>query len=308
MTTSVVMCTYNGEKYIEEQLRTILRQTRKPDEVIITDDHSMDRTAEIIKGFIHKHGLEKKWHLYENKENVGWKKNFMTSLKIARGDVLFLADQDDIWHPRKIEIISEIMEGHSEVNLLACDCYPFDSDTGKRKRWFLPVLGKRELNKVSIRRSFADCLRPGCTHALRGSMRKYIDSMWEADWSHDQFFWCIALAQGRLYNCRKVLVKWRRTKENSSPKNDKTGACRVNLLKCHYGITKKVLDNGADIDILESNKRLIGLSALRYRERIEAIENRNYLKLLTMIRYIRSYPKSSAWAGDLLAAVSADKG
>ncbi|MCR5127860.1 MAG: glycosyltransferase, partial [Lachnospiraceae bacterium] len=121
MKISVVMCTYNGENYIKEQLRTILKQSRKPEEVILCDDRSTDRTTEIIRNFIRVCGLEERWHLYENAENVGWKRNFMEALRRSTGDLIFLADQDDLWHPRKIELMSKACEQHPEIGLLVCD-------------------------------------------------------------------------------------------------------------------------------------------------------------------------------------------
>ena len=63
MTVSVCMGIYNGEKYIEEQLDSILRQTRRAEEVILCDDCSTDRTVEIVRLFIEKHGLGESWRL-----------------------------------------------------------------------------------------------------------------------------------------------------------------------------------------------------------------------------------------------------
>ena len=72
MTTSVVLATYNGEEYIIEQLKSILHQTQKVDEVIICDDISSDRTVSLIREFIEENNLEKTWTLYVNEVNKGY--------------------------------------------------------------------------------------------------------------------------------------------------------------------------------------------------------------------------------------------
>lgn len=108
----MAIATYNGEKYIEEQLQSILGQTRKPDEVIIHDDRSTDRTAEIIVGFITKNNLMDKWKLTVNEDNIGWQRNFYEAVRETTGDVVFFSDQDDVWLPDKIEYLTGFMEEH----------------------------------------------------------------------------------------------------------------------------------------------------------------------------------------------------
>jgi hypothetical protein len=187
--------------------------------------------------------------------------------------------------------------------LLACDCFPFDTRTGKRKKCFLPKLKEQYLDRVTIQRSFAECLRPGCTYALRGSMKQYISELWQEDWPHDQFFWCLALAQGGLYHCHKELVKWRRSGFNNSPGNEKGRICRRELLKRQYCITKCIMDYFRELHIDNGSLTELETAKRIYRKREEAIESRNYLKLIRMIRYIRYYPKNSSWLGDLISAM-----
>ena len=99
---SLVMATYNGEKYLYEQLDSIRCQTMPPDEVIICDDCSKDSTVNMIQKYIDKYQL-KHWNVYENEKNKGYSKNFSDALKLAKGDIIFLADQDDIWMDDKVE-------------------------------------------------------------------------------------------------------------------------------------------------------------------------------------------------------------
>ena len=111
---SVCMATYNGEKYIQQQLVSILNQIAETDEIIVSDDSSSDSTLEIIKSFD-----DSRIKIYENSfKNVV--KNFEFSISQATGDIIFLSDQDDIWHPNKVgDFIAEF--GNSEVGLVIAD-------------------------------------------------------------------------------------------------------------------------------------------------------------------------------------------
>ncbi len=94
---SVCIATYNGEKYIEEQLRSILVQLRPDDEVIVSDDGSTDNTLNIVEAM----GDERVKVLHSHCHDV--KGNFVNALEHAQGDVIFLSDQDDVWLPGKYE-------------------------------------------------------------------------------------------------------------------------------------------------------------------------------------------------------------
>lgn len=85
---SVLMTTYNGERYVHKQIESIYRQTRKPDEVVICDDRSTDSTCEIIQRFIKEKSISN-WNLYINKENLGWQNNFYQGTSMVEGDMIF---------------------------------------------------------------------------------------------------------------------------------------------------------------------------------------------------------------------------
>jgi glycosyltransferase involved in cell wall biosynthesis len=104
---SIVVCTYNGERYLQEQLNSLLIQTHKPLEIIISDDGSSDSTRQVIEDFRSAHaGLVK---VLENKINKGLNHNFMNAFKYTSGEYIFPCDQDDIWKEDKVErLISEI--------------------------------------------------------------------------------------------------------------------------------------------------------------------------------------------------------
>lgn len=98
MRISICLASYNGEKYIKEQLLSILPQLSEKDEVIISDDNSSDNTLGIVRGFD-----DKRIKIYINEGSHGVVSNFENAIKHASGDYIFLSDQDDIWLSNKKE-------------------------------------------------------------------------------------------------------------------------------------------------------------------------------------------------------------
>ena len=103
MTVSIALCTFNGEKFLKEQLESFTHQTKLPDELIICDDHSTDTTLQIVESFIQSAPFNVR--LYVNESRMGSTKNFERAISLSKGDVIFLSDQDDWWHPEKINTI-----------------------------------------------------------------------------------------------------------------------------------------------------------------------------------------------------------
>jgi glycosyltransferase involved in cell wall biosynthesis len=111
------MCVYNGEKYLVEQLESIIGQTLLPDEVNIYDDCSADSTVAVINDFIGRHNLSN-WHVHINPYNKGWRMNFYDALADCSGDYIFFCDQDDIWYPNKIATMIDVMEKNPQILVL----------------------------------------------------------------------------------------------------------------------------------------------------------------------------------------------
>lgn len=99
---SVVLCTYNGEKYIREQLESIVSQTYPIHELLIQDDCSTDATPLIIEEYKEKYPFIR---FYRNKNNLGFNRNFWKAFEKVTGDYIAISDQDDIWVDTKIEVL-----------------------------------------------------------------------------------------------------------------------------------------------------------------------------------------------------------
>lgn len=105
---SVAMCTYNGERFLREQLASIAAQTRLPDEMVVCDDGSSDATPEIVAEFGKTVSFPVRF--FRNPKNLGSTKNFEQAIGLCTGDLIALCDQDDIWLPEKLARQAEMME------------------------------------------------------------------------------------------------------------------------------------------------------------------------------------------------------
>ena len=120
------MCTYNGERYLEEQLVSIAKQTRLPDEIVICDDGSTDDTIKIANEISKQ--LPFLVRIYENPDNLGVTKNFEKAIKLCEGDIIFFSDQDDILMPEKIEKIVEVFRNDPDIGYVFSDAQVVDEE------------------------------------------------------------------------------------------------------------------------------------------------------------------------------------
>ena len=97
---SVALCTFNGSRYLQPQLLSIAGQSRLPDELVICDDCSTDRTVEIVREFAASAPFPVRLHV--NEQNLGSTRNFEKAIALCDGDLISLSDQDDVWLPEKL--------------------------------------------------------------------------------------------------------------------------------------------------------------------------------------------------------------
>jgi len=110
---SIAMATYNGARFIAEQLQSFTQQTRHPDELVVTDDGSTDETLTIIERFADEVSFPV--HVHRNQERIGYTRNFEAAIARCTGDIIFLSDQDDVWFPDKLETIAAVFESDGDI-------------------------------------------------------------------------------------------------------------------------------------------------------------------------------------------------
>ena len=97
-TLSIALCTYNGERFLREQLQSLADQILLPFEVVITDDCSTDNTLEIIQEFSNSLNIK----YFPNEKSLKVTKNFEKAISLCTGDIILMCDQDDLWYPDKL--------------------------------------------------------------------------------------------------------------------------------------------------------------------------------------------------------------
>ena len=145
MFLSVALCTYNGARFIEEQLLSILNQQLPVGEIVIRDDASSDETLPIVLAIAKAHP-EITWDIKQNPETIGITKNFESALYACRGDIVFLSDQDDLWGVEKTQKIITFFIQHPAISLVFSDAELID-ETGKiiSDKTLFDICGLRDL-------------------------------------------------------------------------------------------------------------------------------------------------------------------
>ena len=121
---SVALCTYNGEAYLGEQLASIAAQDLPPGELVVCDDASTDRSAEIVARFAAGAPFPVRFQV--NARNLGSRANFEQAIRLCRGRLIALADQDDVWLPPKLRRLSEALEAAPGAGFAFCDAHLVD--------------------------------------------------------------------------------------------------------------------------------------------------------------------------------------
>jgi glycosyltransferase involved in cell wall biosynthesis len=203
---SIAMATYNGAKYLREQLDSFVAQTRLPDELVITDDCSTDNTIEIIQAFAATAPFAVRWE--QNEKNHGYTGNFNHALMKTTGDLVFLSDQDDVWFPEKLAVMERYALENPEALVVMNDAALTDgnlNDTGLTKQGQIASAGMTDSSFVMgccavIRRELLDVCLPVPSH-YKG---------------HDNWIVKMAEGVGRKRVVADVLQWYRRHEANES--------------------------------------------------------------------------------------------
>lgn len=149
---SIVLPTYNGEKYIVEMLDSVVNQNYRNIQLCINDDASTDNTYDICCKWVEKHrGDFCEIILKQNNKNEGLSKNISKILRWAKGKYIMLADQDDVWLSNKVEKQVEYMESHPDCMISLCDRSVVDANLNLKVKSQYEYIGD-SIQKQIIRR------------------------------------------------------------------------------------------------------------------------------------------------------------
>ena len=126
MRLSIAMATWNGARYLREQLDSFRAQSRLPDELVVCDDHSTDGTTAILEEF--RRTAPFHVNILVNPKQIGYVGNFEQAVEMCEGDVILLSDQDDVWLPEKLAEHEAVYRARPEVGMAFSDGTIVDSD------------------------------------------------------------------------------------------------------------------------------------------------------------------------------------
>lgn len=196
---SVAVATYNGERHLQQQLESFLAQTVLPDEVVIYDDSSTDRTVEVARQFSARAPFEVKIFVGDR---VGFGQNFGRALAETSGDIVFMSDQDDEWDPIKVERVLMVDAALVVHDLMLCqaDLTPIGQSMSQRLKAFgLPI-------EQHIK---------GCCTAVRRELLEVALPI-PAGLGHDTFLHELAAARGERVFLDEPLIRYRLHESNTS--------------------------------------------------------------------------------------------
>lgn len=228
---SVIMCTYNGEKFLREQIDSILSQTYPIYELIIQDDCSTDHTADIVRAY-QEQDSRIKWHL--NNRKLGFNYNFSNAFAKATGEYIASSDQDDIWRADKIEILVENM---SDNCLVFHNSLLFSQDPAH-------VIGRKNAAHVLYNELYL-LLKPYVPGHECFFKRELLISYQqivakEQDISYDSLLLLIGRTSGHIAFINEGLVYWRRHQQATSySSKKKNGTLLSGLLSAFKALTNK---------------------------------------------------------------------
>lgn len=199
---SVVMCTYNGEKHLREQLDSLLAQTFPIHEIVVQDDGSTDTTWAILSAYAAKYTHIK---LFRNQSNLGLNQNFLSAFNKATGEYIAVSDQDDVWKPEKIDTcMNEFASGN--YTLVYTDSYITDEK--------LTVQYATNFTHFSLDDVVWMGVAPGHSMVFKRAILEKIKNFDQIDFIYDWLLNLVAVASGNVKKTQQPLTYWRKHTSN----------------------------------------------------------------------------------------------
>ncbi len=210
---SVAMTTFNGEKYLREQVASILNQTYPHLELVIADDVSTDGTWKLIQELSAE---DSRIRGYQNKKNIGFAGNFLSAMSACRGEYLFFSDQDDRWEPEKVRILKDLLEKDEKCMLAYSDLEVCDESLKGTHASFWKAAGISPREGFLGEKSLLRNLAPGCSTAFRRIVADRIGTLGGGPpFVHDHLVFAVASCMGSVAYSRQRLVKYRQHPSNN---------------------------------------------------------------------------------------------
>lgn len=212
MKISIALCTYNGEKYLKEQLKSLLGQTRLPDELVICDDCSIDGTPDIISEFIRSAPFICRFE--QNSVNLGYVKNFEKAISLTTGDIICCCDQDDIWNSNKLEAVESVLtDKNADYCFSNAETIGQNSEILKKDLFSVVSFPSKKQKKFNQGHQLSMILENGFIYGAAFSFKsglKWLAAEIPDNWSHELWLATLASALGyKGYLIKDKLIRYR---------------------------------------------------------------------------------------------------
>ncbi|MGC1298723.1 MAG: glycosyltransferase family 2 protein [Alloacidobacterium sp.] len=211
MLISVAMCTYNGDRFLKEQLESINAQTLLPEELVICDDGSSDDTPSILQKFVESAPFQVR--IFRNGQNIGSTKNFQRAIERCQGELIALCDQDDVWEPQKLRTLHDQLT-RSGAGGVFSDAELIDDNS--------QLIGRRLLQSIDFTANEQqrwlddDCLGnllkkdvvTGATMLFRSDLRSALLPVPDG-WIHDAWFAWMLILHSKLVLASEPFIRYR---------------------------------------------------------------------------------------------------
>lgn len=301
MKTSIVMTTFNSEKFILKQLDSLVHQTKYIDEFIICDDCSSDNTISLLEQF-KTTNINCKIKIVHNSENIGFVQNFKNAISYASGDLIFLCDHDDVWEKEKVENMVKVFEGNKDILCLGSSFSMIDANDdkikNKRNIFFCNnnlikfKIKKGKVEKINFKNEFLHNFTPGCCIAFRKELKEEIIKHLNVA-PHDYFISSLASSKDALYFYNEELIKYRLHQNNciGIPNNSSYESRKKQVSKDL--IEKEDIFNNL-VDISAKKKKLAVKTINIFKKRKKYFDNKKKFKLLFLALSIITFDFSLA--------------
>lgn len=260
MKISIAMATYNGDKFLAEQIDSIQNQTITDFELIICDDCSTDSTQEILDSYTIR---DPRIHVYKNELNLGFKKNFEKALTLCTGEFIALCDQDDIWLPNHLEVLLNNIGKNDCIGANALFIDENGKSMQKTMKSFIPIHHPpQNATDVFLHEVYDNIIQGAASLIRRELLAKALPFPNNVKY-HDYWLAIIAcLNKGCLYT-DTIVLKYRRHNNNVSTAKKFTLSQAYTLLKETAHQKKEIYQN--HISIL---KNALGLNYITNQQKL----------------------------------------
>lgn len=268
---SIALATFNGEKYLSQQIDSILSQTFKNIEIIISDDNSSDNTYEIIQNYALKYSNIK---VFKNQLGAGFVRNFENAISKTTGKYIALADQDDVWFPNKLELLLKEINGFS---LVFSNAFLTNSELVNNGLLYSKLIKYSDI-KISFKCLLFNNIIPGCFCLFDADLKKDFLPIPKTETYHDWYINLWAAKRNGIKFLNMPLMYYRRHDSNFTQIETKSETLLVKIFNTLINQKDKSKINKMRIENINRLKGIINLNIFNDKIIKEVLTfNENYI-------------------------------